>query len=142
MAEHDPDRIALRFVNEINRHDVGALVAMMAPDFRFVDELGQELRGRDRMSASLSAQFSKFPDYHVVIRDHLAMGATVALFGTASGTRAGPGAARERWALPVAWRAVVREGQVAEWQVYTDPEPLHVAGAGTLPTDLSAARGA
>ena len=142
MAEHDPDRVALRFVNEINRHDVAALVAMMAPDFRFVDELGQELRGRERMGASWTTQFSRFPDYHVVIRDHLAMGTTVALFGTASGTRTGPGLSRERWALPIAWRAVVREGQVAEWQVYTDPEPLRGPVAGAPPTDVSPARGA
>ena len=123
MTELDPDRIALKFVNEINRHDVAALSSMMAPDFRFVDELGHEVRGRERMTATWTAYFSEFPDYHVVIRDHLALGVTVALFGTASGTQTGP-TAGGRYSLPVAWRAVVRDGHVVEWQMYTDPEPL------------------
>ncbi len=132
MAELDPDRIALKFVNEINRHDVGALSAMMAPDFRFVDELGRELRGRDRMSAAWVTYFAEHPEYRVVIRDHLALGTTVALFGTASGTGGGDAIALPpgRRSVPVALRAVVREGHVAEWQVYSESEPANGAGQG------------
>ncbi len=126
MAASDPDRVALRFVNEINRHDVAALLELMAPDFRYVDELGQEVRGKERMREAWTSHFGQFPDYHVVIRDHLVLGAVVALFGTATGTSADAGElpTRNRWSLPVAWRAVVREGRVEEWQVYTDSEPV------------------
>ena len=126
MVESDPERVALRFVNEINRHDVAALVELMAPDFRYVDGLGQEVRGRERVRDGWTAYFGQFPDYRVVIRDHMALGAVVALFGTATGTLAEGGdlSSRNRWSLPVAWRAVVREGRVEEWQVYTDSEPV------------------
>jgi len=31
------------------------------------------------------------------------------------------------WTVPTAWRAVVRNGQVAEWQVYADNEPLRAS---------------
>jgi ketosteroid isomerase-like protein len=126
MSEADPERVAIRFVNEINRHDVAALIAMMAPDFRFVDSLGQEVRGIDRMRDAWAAYFALFPDYRITIREHLGMGQVVALFGTASGTLAEHGElpSRNRWTLPAAWRAVVREGRVADWQVYADHQPV------------------
>jgi ketosteroid isomerase-like protein len=126
MSEADPERVAIRFVNEINRHDVGALVAMMAPDFRFVDSLGQEVRGVDRMRAAWMAYFAQFPDYRITIREHLSLGQVVALFGTASGTLSEHGElpSRNRWTVPAAWRAVVREGRVVDWQVYADNQPV------------------
>ena len=125
MGESDPDRIALRFVNEINRHDEAALFELMAPGFRFVDRLGQEIRGRERMREALHHQFVDLPDYRIDVRDHLTLGLVVALFGTASGSRTEVGDAQphHRWSLPMACRAVVRDGRVEEWQVYSDAEP-------------------
>jgi ketosteroid isomerase-like protein len=126
MVELDPDRVAIRFVNEINRHDVSALTEMMAPDVRFVDGLGQEVRGKERVREAWSSYFAQFPDYRISIREHLVLGQVVGLFGTASGTAgasSSPGE-RSRWSLPAAWRAIVREGRVAEWQVYADNEPV------------------
>lgn len=126
MTEPDPERVALRFVNEINRHDVEALVQLMSADFRFVDGLGQEVRGKDRMREGWTAYFARFPDYRITIREHLSLGPVVALFGTASGsaTRDGEPSFAHRWTLPAAWRAVVREGRISEWQIYTDNEPV------------------
>jgi hypothetical protein len=31
------------------------------------------------------------------------------------------------WKVPAAWRAVVRDGLIAEWQVYVDNEPLRAS---------------
>ncbi len=126
MTTADPDRVALRYVNEINRHDVAALSALMSPDFRFVDGLGQEVRGKDRMREAWTSYFALFPDYRISVRDHLTLGPVVALFGTASGTYAVGTElpVHNRWSVPAAWRAVVREGLVVEWQVYADNEPV------------------
>ncbi len=127
MAETDADRVALRFVNEINRQDVTALTELMAANFRYVDGLGQEVRGRERMRERWTSQFAGSPDFRIVIRDHLSLGSVVALFGTASGTYNEPGAptARNRWSVPGAWRAVVRDGRVEEWCDYCDHDPAH-----------------
>lgn len=125
-TDPEPERVALRFVNEINRHDVAALDQLMSGDFRFVDALGQEVRGKERMHEAWTSYFAMFPDYRIAIREHLALGPVVALFGTASGTAArnGEPAGPARWTLPAAWRAVIREGRVSEWQVYADNEPV------------------
>jgi hypothetical protein len=126
MTGIDPDRIALRFVNEINRHDVAALSTLAAVDFHFVDALGHEVRGKDRMRETWTAYFAQFPDYRIQVRDHLTLGPVVALFGTASGTCAVGTELplQNRWSIPAAWRAVVRDGLVTEWQVYADNEPV------------------
>lgn len=126
MSEVESERVAIRFVNEINRHDVAALTALMTPDIRFVDSLSHEVRGRERMSQAWTAYFELFPDYRITIREHLCLGQTVGLFGTASGSVTEPGnpPVVHRWTLPAAWRALVWEGHVSEWQVYMDNQPV------------------
>ncbi|HTT72732.1 MAG TPA: nuclear transport factor 2 family protein [Thermoplasmata archaeon] len=129
MDETDADRVALRFVNEINRHDVEALLALTSPDHVFVDARGHEVRGRDRLREAWTARFARCPDYRVVIEHHLHLGAVVGLFGTATGSDAEPGGdpAARRWKSPAAWRAVVRDGRIERWQVYGDEATMRRA---------------
>jgi ketosteroid isomerase-like protein len=126
MPESDAVRTALRFVNEINRHDVAALLSLVSDDHVFVDALGQEVRGRERLREAWSGYFELFPDYRILIEDHMQAGVVVGLFGSASGTRAIDGALPPtgRWKIPAAWKVVVREGRVERWQVYDDTEPV------------------
>ena len=126
MPEPNPERAALRFVNRINRHDVPAITAMMAPGIRFVDSLGHEVRGINRLRAGWHAYFALFPDYQITIHEHFRVGQVVALFGTARGTLAENGKMprRNHWAMPAAWRAVVRRGRLVHWQVYADNTPV------------------
>jgi ketosteroid isomerase-like protein len=126
LLESDTVRTALKFVNEINRHDVESLVALLADDHLFVDGLGQEVRGRERLREAWRAYFEWFPDYHLAVKEWFQNGRVVGLFGTASGTFAVGGdlPVQNRWKVPTAWRAVVRDHQIAQWQVYADNEPV------------------
>ena len=126
MPESDVVRAALHFVNEINRHDVTAMLALCSDDHAFTDALGQEVRGKERLREAWTGYFALFPDYRILIEDHLQSGVVVGLFGTASGTYSVDGELRpaNRWKLPCAWRAVVRDGRVERWQVYADNEPV------------------
>jgi ketosteroid isomerase-like protein len=126
MAEPDLVRIVLRFVNEINRHDLPAMLALISDDHQFVDGLGHELRGRDRLRDAWNTYFEWFPDYRILIEDHLQVGIVVALFGSASGTYALDGelSPTRRWKIPAAWKAVVRNEHIERWQVYADNEPV------------------
>jgi steroid delta-isomerase-like uncharacterized protein len=133
MTESDVVRVALRFVNEINRHDVEALLSLVSPDHVFVDSRGNELRGKEKLAAAWTAYFAMFPDYRVVIDDHFGTGLVVGLFGTASATYRGPDGTtppEHRWKIPASWKAVVRDGRIERWQVYADLEPVQRILAG------------
>jgi len=126
MPESEIVRTALRFVNEINRHDLDSLVALLSDDHLFVDSLGQEVRGKERLRETWGSYFRSFPDYHLAVREWFQNGRVVAMFGTASGTLAAGSElpVQNRWKTPAAWRAVVREHLVTHWQVYADHEPM------------------
>jgi ketosteroid isomerase-like protein len=118
-------RVALRFANEINRHDVDGLLGLVSDDHLFVDSLGQEIHGREKLRSAWRGYFDQFPDYHIDVKETFQTGRVVALVGTASGTMLVNGQARaeNRWRVPAAWRAVIDQGRVVHWQVYADNEP-------------------
>ncbi|MGA8542662.1 MAG: nuclear transport factor 2 family protein [Thermoplasmata archaeon] len=126
MTESETARTALKFVNEINRHDLESISALLSEDHLFIDGLGNEVRGRDRTREGWSAYFQMFPDYHIGVKEWFQNGRVVAMIGVASGTYAVGTElpAENRWKIPAAWRAVVRDHQLAQWQVFADNEPV------------------
>lgn len=118
--------VALAFVDRINCHDVAGLAALMAEDHRFVDGLGQELRGREQMEQGWRGYFAWFPDYSITVENALSDGNVVVLLGTAQGTYAKNRNAPpdNHWEIPAAWKAVIQNECVAEWRVYADNEPV------------------
>jgi hypothetical protein len=73
--------------------------------------------------------FAMVPDYHLEINRCFSAETAkdeAMLVGVASGSYWSDGAKRPNsgWSTPVALRAVVRDGQIAEWQVYADNEPI------------------
>ncbi len=120
-----PTQIALSFVEQINRHEVEGLAALMTEDHVFVDALGARVQGRQAMRKAWSGYFAWFPDYTITCTDVLEKGKVVALFGAACATYSAGGkpAPEDRWEAPAAWKVVVRGGRVAEWRVYVDNEP-------------------
>ena len=125
MNAQNPVDVAMAFVTKINEHDVPGLVALMTPDHVFVDALNNTFRGTDQIRKGWKIYFSMFPDYAIEVRDELDRNNVVAMFGTARGTFAMNGnLLRENsWEIPAAWKAVVKDGLVAEWRVYCDNDP-------------------
>ncbi|MBI5486443.1 MAG: nuclear transport factor 2 family protein [Deltaproteobacteria bacterium] len=124
------------FVACINRHDVAALGEMMTDDHVFVDGLGGRVEGRDAMIDGWRCYFALVPDYCIVVEQEFSAGDAVALFGTAGGTYAPDGVLRpgNAWSVPAAWRAIVRDGKIAVWQVCADNKRMHelvAANAGS-----------
>jgi ketosteroid isomerase-like protein len=115
-----------RFVERINAHDITGLTALMTPDHRFVDSLGAVVESRERVREGWRRYFQMVPDYHIDIARSFPDGGEVALLGSVRGTygRDGHMSSTDAWQTPAAWRGVVRDGLVAEWQVYADNEPL------------------
>jgi ketosteroid isomerase-like protein len=123
-----PLKVAEQFVTAINAHDVERLALLMTSDHRFIDSLGAVVEGRDAMREGWKFYFGMVPDYDLDINCSFVAedgGAEVVLVGVARGSYCANGSKRpDSWSTPVALRAVVHDGQVAEWQVYADNEPI------------------
>ncbi len=130
---NSPETVAHAFLRAINRQDVDALVALMSPEHRFVDSLGNVVEGREKLREGWAAYFRMVPDYAVAIEETYPSERAVVLLGVAQGTftRNGTLHPENRWQTPVAVRALVEDGLVAEWRVYADNEPIRkVMAAG------------
>jgi len=104
----------------INHHDVMALAVLMAADFLFVDSLGNRLEGAKSMEAGWRGYFAMCPDYWIRADHVMAEGDNMLLAGEAGGTING-----ERWQIPAAWKAVIRDGRIVEWRVFADNKPVY-----------------
>jgi hypothetical protein len=124
-----PQEVAQQFVTAINAHDVERLATLVTSDHRFIDSLGGVVEGRDSMRNAWQFYFAMVPDYHLEISRCFSAETAkheTMLVGVASGSYWSGGLQRPNssWSTPTALRAVIRDGQVAEWQVYADNEPI------------------
>src|SRR5580698_5291912 len=119
MHDH-PAEILKRWLAAINGHDVPGLTALMAANFVFVDSLANRVVGAAHMENGWRGYFAMCPDYWIRADHAMAEGETMLVAGEAGGTING-----ESWRTPAAWKAVIRDGSVVEWQVFADNKPVY-----------------
>ena len=106
------------FVDAINAHDVASLGKLMSDDHVFIDAHGNEMHGKETMTAGWRGYFEWFPDYYIEITDEFENGDLFAMCGFAGGSFQGKPDAE--WRLPAAWKTIVKDSRVALWQVFAD----------------------
>jgi ketosteroid isomerase-like protein len=114
------------FVMRINAHDNAGLIALMSPQYEFIDSLGNRFPSA-MASEGWKQYFSMVPDYWIRLDEIVTQRDVVIALGQAGGTFVPAGGemkAENRWEAPAAWRAVVGEGKVLQWRVYCDNEPI------------------
>jgi len=116
----------LKFEQLINSRDPAAIAGLLTADSVFVDSMGARVQGREKLRAAWEGYFQMVPDYTISHEEIFHHGDTVAVFGTAQGTFAPDGQLRKEnfWTSTAAWRAVVKGGRIAVWQVFADNEPI------------------
>jgi len=121
-----PESVAEAFVRAINRHDVDELVGLMSSGHCFTDSLGNRTIGLEKLRFAWSSYFQMVPDYAVAIDETLISGPVVVLLGLAQGTFSRDRILldQNRWQTPIAVRAFVEDGLIAEWRIYADNEPI------------------
>ncbi|HXM95052.1 MAG TPA: nuclear transport factor 2 family protein [Candidatus Dormibacteraeota bacterium] len=126
MGNFEPLEVAMEFIKRINAGDVNELCQLMTEDHIFQDALGKRFVGRETMRKGWTDYFKMITDYKVRAEEFFQTDLRLAIFGTASGrySAAGNTSAEKFWEVPVAWRAVIRGGLIAEWRVYADNQPL------------------
>ena len=108
----------LAFIDRINAHDVEGLAALMTDDHRFIDPCGNEVVGREIMTAGWRGYYEMFPVYSIEVNEIFEQDENFGMFGYAGGSFKGK--AEASWRIPAAWRAIVRDGRVALWEVIAD----------------------
>ena len=126
MSMSNPVQVVLKFEDLINARDPEPICALMTADGVFIDSLGNRVEGASKLRAAWEGYFKMVPDYSISHSEIFADRDTVAIFGSAQGTFAKDGVLHKEnfWKTPAAWRAVVKEGKIAIWQVYADNEPI------------------
>lgn len=112
------DETIQAFVDAINAHEVELLAKLMSDDHVFIDAHGNEVCGKEKMTAGWRSYFEWFPDYYVEVSDVFENGELFAMFGFAGASFKGNQQAK--WRLPAAWKAKVKDGRIALWQVFAD----------------------
>jgi ketosteroid isomerase-like protein len=122
-----PVETVREFMARISQGDADKLAELMTEDHAFVDSLGQAVHGREAMRAGWRAYYALCPDYGVTCERILSDGNFVAAFGLAGGTIAinGELPPENGWRIPAAWMAIVENGLVKEWRVFTDSKQVY-----------------
>jgi ketosteroid isomerase-like protein len=115
-----PREVFTLFATAVNRHDPQALAALMEPDHLFIDSLENRVKGAVAMEAAWRGYFAMCPDYWIRADHLMADDGMVLAAGEAGGT-----IDAVTWRTPAAWKATIREGKVAEWQVFADNKPVY-----------------
>jgi ketosteroid isomerase-like protein len=128
MPTANPIEVVLKFEELINARNPQDVCALMTTDGEFIDSLGNRLQGAQKLLAAWEGYFKMVPDYSISHSEIFANGNTVAVFGSAQGTFTKDGKLKKEdfWKSPASWRAVVKDGKIAVWQVFADNEPIRV----------------
>jgi ketosteroid isomerase-like protein len=118
------EAVVRTFIERINDHDVAGIVAMCTNEHRFIDSLGQALKGREQLRRAWSDYLQLFSDYRIEVETLIAAGSTVLVAGEASAMATVHGS-KAPWRIPAAWRAEVEVDLVDLWQVYADNKPVY-----------------
>lgn len=84
------ESVARAFVAAINRQDAQELAALMTPEHRFIDSLGNIVEGREKMRAAWAAYFRMVPDYSIAVEESYGSGPIVVMLGMVQGTYTHP----------------------------------------------------
>ena len=115
-------RIVRAFNNAINEQNFDLLYSLMTEDHTFISSSGSVHSGAKKMIEGWKEYFSMFPDYKNHFESILQDGNLVVAIGKACGTYNGKrGLVPEnRIEMPAAWKAIVENEKIKEWQVYAD----------------------
>ena len=120
FATIDSVEIFQQFVAAVNNHDIKTLTSLMTADHVFLDSVGNGVHGATSMEAGWRGYFMLCPDYRIQTGDVMANGGVVLAAGEAGGS-----IDSVAWRTPAAWKAVIRDGKVAEWRVFADNKPVY-----------------
>jgi ketosteroid isomerase-like protein len=124
---HDSLAVIERLIDAINRHDLEAFLACVAPDYQSTQPLHPDrtFQGREQVRQNWTAVFAGMPDVQWSVLQSAVNGDTVWIEVQGRGTRASDGAPIEFGGILI---QQVRDGQIVAARIYF--EEIATDGAG------------
>ncbi|MEZ4689679.1 MAG: nuclear transport factor 2 family protein [Ignavibacteria bacterium] len=113
----------MSFIEKINDQDINGIIQLLSDDHKFIDSMGIVVNGKKEMKNAWKLYFKWFPDYEIIIKNTLMTDDSVGIFGIAKGTfDTDELTPSDKFEIPAAWRAKVKDNLITEWQVFADNE--------------------
>jgi hypothetical protein len=115
-------KVVLDFVNAINNIDIDRINRLMSENHLFIDSQDNRMNGKEKMKQAWIAYFAMFPDYKIEINEVFEKDSLICILGYASGTYRNIQNENNSnyWRIPAAWKAIVADNKIKQWQVYAD----------------------
>jgi hypothetical protein len=115
-------KVALDFIDAINRSDVESILSLMTDDHVFVDSQDNQASGKDNLKQAWTGYFGLFPDYKIEVNEIFEKESLVCILGYASGIYKNIKDERNSnyWKIPAAWKTIIKDNKIKHWQVYAD----------------------
>jgi ketosteroid isomerase-like protein len=107
-------RVAVRFNQAINQHDLAVLGKLMTDDHAFIDSNGDVFAGKEEVLRAWDGFFAAFPDYRNEWSEVSTIGGIVVALGRSVCST------EEALDGPAIWTARTEGERVSEWRVYDD----------------------
>jgi ketosteroid isomerase-like protein len=119
--------VIIRFITAINSRNIKSISDLMTNDHTFTDSLGNVFHGKEVMTNGWKNYLRMFPDYKIEVNEIYYDKNRVMFTGKASGTYLIEGNLSEEnhWEINAAWRALVSDSKIKEWQVFGDNKPVY-----------------
>ncbi|MBN2379392.1 nuclear transport factor 2 family protein [candidate division WOR-3 bacterium] len=113
-----PEEVVREFVRRINAQEVQGIIDMLTSDHVFIDACG-DTSSYHALKTGWSAYFRLDPEYVIEPDEVIVSGNTVVILGRSKGCYVVDGKRRPPYDQPTVWKAVVRDGKLSLWQVYS-----------------------
>lgn len=108
-----PVQTVRAFIDAMNTRDFTAVERLLAEDFCIIDNANNELRGARPALELLRRVAELAPDYQLHVSDVVERGEDILISGKSETSSSEMAAATQ-------WRARVKDGQMLEWQSYSN----------------------
>jgi ketosteroid isomerase-like protein len=121
MRRTNAERIALKFVECINKQDIEGLVTLMTEEFTMIAYERKPETGRELMREGFQGYFTDFPKYKIHVLKVARSGDDIAIIGKTTGSHIAPEIEAKE---TVIWIAKVEDNLVSEWRIFSDLDHL------------------
>lgn len=108
------------FIQQINLQSVEGICSLMTDNHIFIDNIGNEHKGKEKMREGWKSYFDMFPDYKIEITEMMHIENSFLLCGFAQGTFQNSKEKEAYFKIPAAWKAIIEGEKIKLWQVFAD----------------------